>query len=204
MRWVSTRVLPEPAPATISSGPPSCMTAARCWGLRPSSRASASRRRRACGRAVARGVRQAPGRGGQGEVLEERRHGPSRSRRHARTSRSRPVAGPSWERARSGRAQRDEPCPGATRGLRELDEDRQPGGLQRRHGRPPGGRAAPQRSHSARKMPSRKPTNRPTTGIGEEPDDARRSRPRPAWTDGTPARSRCRPASRYLPMPAAR
>ena len=28
MRWVSTRVLPEPAPATISSGEPLCVTAA--------------------------------------------------------------------------------------------------------------------------------------------------------------------------------
>src|SRR5665213_568262 len=34
MRRVRTRVLPEPAPATMSSGPPSCTTAARCWGLR--------------------------------------------------------------------------------------------------------------------------------------------------------------------------
>src|SRR6202034_3709102 len=36
IRWVSTRVLPEPAPATISSGPPAWVTAARCCGLRPS------------------------------------------------------------------------------------------------------------------------------------------------------------------------
>ena len=35
MRLVSTRVLPDPAPATISSGPPWCTTAARCCGLRP-------------------------------------------------------------------------------------------------------------------------------------------------------------------------
>jgi hypothetical protein len=27
MRWVSTRVLPEPAPATINSGVPACTTA---------------------------------------------------------------------------------------------------------------------------------------------------------------------------------
>src|SRR5580704_10478107 len=38
IRWVSTRVLPEPAPATISSGPPAWTTAARCCGLRPSRR----------------------------------------------------------------------------------------------------------------------------------------------------------------------
>src|SRR6185437_10263082 len=34
MRWVSTRVLPEPAPARIKRGPSTCSTAA-CWaGLR--------------------------------------------------------------------------------------------------------------------------------------------------------------------------
>src|SRR6478735_1477890 len=38
MRWVSTRVLPEPAPATMSSGLPSWTTASRCCGLRPSRR----------------------------------------------------------------------------------------------------------------------------------------------------------------------
>ena len=37
IRWVSTRVLPEPAPATISSGPSVCSTASRCGGFRPSS-----------------------------------------------------------------------------------------------------------------------------------------------------------------------
>ena len=37
MRWVSTRVLPEPAPATISSGVPACTTASRWRGFRPSS-----------------------------------------------------------------------------------------------------------------------------------------------------------------------
>src|SRR5680860_1813162 len=36
MRWVSTRVLPEPAPATISSGPPACTTAARWASFRSS------------------------------------------------------------------------------------------------------------------------------------------------------------------------
>ena len=35
MRWVTTRVLPEPAPASTSMGPISCSTAARCEGLRP-------------------------------------------------------------------------------------------------------------------------------------------------------------------------
>src|SRR5215210_7396228 len=33
-RLVSTRVFPEPAPATISSGPPGWVTASRCTGLR--------------------------------------------------------------------------------------------------------------------------------------------------------------------------
>ena len=36
MRRVSTRVLPEPAPATTSSGPPRCSTAARWGGFRSS------------------------------------------------------------------------------------------------------------------------------------------------------------------------
>ena len=36
-RCVSTRVLPEPAPARISSGPPPCVTALRCSSLRPAS-----------------------------------------------------------------------------------------------------------------------------------------------------------------------
>src|SRR3954452_8544841 len=46
IRCVSTRVLPEPAPAMISSADPSCSTAARCCSLRPSSRAAASGRGR--------------------------------------------------------------------------------------------------------------------------------------------------------------
>src|SRR5215204_5808915 len=36
MRWVSTRVLPDPAPATTSSGPPRCTTASSWSGFRPS------------------------------------------------------------------------------------------------------------------------------------------------------------------------
>ena len=40
MRWVSTRVLPEPAPATISSGEPAWTTASRWRGLSPSSSAA--------------------------------------------------------------------------------------------------------------------------------------------------------------------
>src|SRR5438270_13728016 len=42
IRWVSTRVLPEPAPATMSSGPPWCRTATRCCGLSPSRSVSGS------------------------------------------------------------------------------------------------------------------------------------------------------------------
>src|ERR1700730_9887171 len=38
IRWVTPRVFPEPAPATISRGPPAWVTAARCCGLSPSSR----------------------------------------------------------------------------------------------------------------------------------------------------------------------
>ena len=41
IRRVSTRVLPEPAPATTSSGAPACTTAARCGSLSPSSSSSA-------------------------------------------------------------------------------------------------------------------------------------------------------------------
>src|SRR4051812_27379623 len=40
MRWVSTRVLPEPAPARINSGPSPCTTASRWGGLRPASSSS--------------------------------------------------------------------------------------------------------------------------------------------------------------------
>src|SRR5205085_5336504 len=36
-RWVRTRVLPDPAPATTSIGPSVCTTASRCWGLSASS-----------------------------------------------------------------------------------------------------------------------------------------------------------------------
>ena len=39
MRWVSTRVLPEPAPATTSSGPPRWTTASSWSGFRPRSSA---------------------------------------------------------------------------------------------------------------------------------------------------------------------
>src|SRR4051794_35937544 len=41
IRRVSTRVLPDPAPATTSNGDPSCTTAARWGSLRPSSSCSA-------------------------------------------------------------------------------------------------------------------------------------------------------------------
>src|SRR4051812_48742279 len=37
-RDVSTRVLPDPAPATMSSGPPGWVTASRCTGFRLASR----------------------------------------------------------------------------------------------------------------------------------------------------------------------
>jgi len=40
MRWVMTRVFPEPAPASTSSGPPAWTTAARCAGLSESSKLS--------------------------------------------------------------------------------------------------------------------------------------------------------------------
>src|SRR4051795_8567026 len=40
IRWVKTRVLPEPAPASTSSGPSGCVTASRCGGFNPASRSS--------------------------------------------------------------------------------------------------------------------------------------------------------------------
>ena len=40
MRRVSTRVLPEPAPATTTSGPPSCSTASRWGGFRSATSSS--------------------------------------------------------------------------------------------------------------------------------------------------------------------
>src|SRR4051812_19419513 len=42
IRWVSTRVLPEPAPARIRSGPSPCRTASRWGSLSPSRRVSAA------------------------------------------------------------------------------------------------------------------------------------------------------------------
>ena len=35
MRWVMTRVLPEPGPATMRSGPSTHWTASRCGGFSP-------------------------------------------------------------------------------------------------------------------------------------------------------------------------
>ena len=51
MRWVSTRVLPEPAPARMSSGPSVAVTARACSGLRRLTMrsASASGPERVCG-----------------------------------------------------------------------------------------------------------------------------------------------------------
>ncbi len=68
IRWVSTRVLPEPAPATMSSGDPECTTASRCWGFMPSSSAAAcasacSRRRSGRGRASSGRASSRPGSG---------------------------------------------------------------------------------------------------------------------------------------------
>src|SRR5918997_7052773 len=43
MRWVRTRVLPDPAPATTSSGPSPCVTASACSGFSPASSSWARR-----------------------------------------------------------------------------------------------------------------------------------------------------------------
>ncbi len=64
IRRVSTRVLPEPAPATTSSGAPSWTTAARWGSLRPSSSSSRGRLRR-CSAAWS-GRRRSPPRGASG------------------------------------------------------------------------------------------------------------------------------------------
>src|SRR6516164_896706 len=42
IRWVRTLVLPDPAPATTSKGPPGWVTASACTGLRPASSADAA------------------------------------------------------------------------------------------------------------------------------------------------------------------
>src|SRR5687768_17083750 len=69
MRWVSTRVLPEPAPATMSSGDPACLTASACSGLRPFRRTAAPgfacRGAAALGRAGG-ATSESPGRGSIG------------------------------------------------------------------------------------------------------------------------------------------
>src|SRR6266508_6949878 len=38
MRWVRARVLPDPAPATIRTGPSVCRTASACTGFKASTR----------------------------------------------------------------------------------------------------------------------------------------------------------------------
>ena len=165
MRLVSTRVLPEPAPATISSGPPWCSTASRCCGLRPRSRASASRAATGRGR-LARGV-CGGAREGQGEVLEERRHGPSR----IGAGTDRPVL--PVERAGQVSASAVSQRTRGHQGRGELHQDGQPGGLQRRHGGPPGGsrlaRAQPLREVD----PEHEADEQADHGDREEPDDAR-------------------------------
>ena len=49
MRWVSTRVLPEPAPARISSGPSVAATASRWEGFRSAKRGESSKGHRVYG-----------------------------------------------------------------------------------------------------------------------------------------------------------
>src|SRR3954471_19712576 len=49
-RWVRARFLPEPAPATMSNGPPEWTTAARCWGFKPSRSVAGSTASRTPGR----------------------------------------------------------------------------------------------------------------------------------------------------------
>src|SRR3954467_3667570 len=56
MRGAGTRVFPEPAPATMSSGPPPWTTAARCCGFSPSSRVAGSTASRGAGRGATAGA----------------------------------------------------------------------------------------------------------------------------------------------------
>src|SRR4051794_30046200 len=71
IRRVSTRVFPEPAPATTSSGAPSWTTAARCGSFRPSSNSSrVGPRREVRGSSGVPSARSYAGRPGSGmEVL---------------------------------------------------------------------------------------------------------------------------------------
>ena len=62
MRWVSTLVLPDPAPATTSSGPPRWTTASSWSGLRPS--VGVERRRRARGSRAVHPAWRGPSYGG--------------------------------------------------------------------------------------------------------------------------------------------
>src|SRR5437588_2311949 len=72
MRWVSTRVLPDPAPATTSSGPSVQSTASRCFGLRVSSDGATaiSRRSFRLGHGPPRECRAALGGGGRAAASE--------------------------------------------------------------------------------------------------------------------------------------
>ncbi len=69
MRRVSTRVLPEPAPATTSNGAPSWTTASRCGSLSPSSSSSRVGRLRFRGVPSSSGAGSAAGRPGSGNCV---------------------------------------------------------------------------------------------------------------------------------------
>src|SRR5439155_11446965 len=76
MRRVSTRVLPDPAPARIASGAASVVTARRCDGFSPpssSSRTVPNIERRYDKNAD--GSRGPPAAGGEGDAGPRRRHG---------------------------------------------------------------------------------------------------------------------------------
>src|SRR5918995_4607470 len=66
MRWVSTRVLPDPAPATTSSGPSACVTASDWTGLSPPSSPDAPSTAGAGAAGAAGGGGPPPGGGGGG------------------------------------------------------------------------------------------------------------------------------------------
>src|SRR5262249_28034891 len=73
IRRVSTRVFPEPAPATTRSGEPSWTTAARCGSLSPSSSSSAEGPRRV---AFSAGAARCSKPGSESVVMSVQPYGP--------------------------------------------------------------------------------------------------------------------------------
>src|SRR5690554_1306051 len=190
MRWVSTRVLPEPAPATMSSGPPWCSTASRCCGLSPSTSESGSSGARvgASGAKCSGSSGASPGTH-ESSSAADRPTGPSRGS----------AAAGSWRGPGRGRLSKsvvialsldrppDVPALALRRPLRreqshdprrrgderaaELDEDRQSGRLERHHRRAPRGAPLPPAGVLREEDGEGKPDEQPDERDDEEPDD---------------------------------